>query len=242
MMNVKGLKKCLAGVSTLGLALSLAACNNKDEQIRGKGYTLSDIVNSKEKHQIIVTNKDSSEDDDHENDHVVWAGFIGKGQIEGIYLDGMIYDYGYKDMKNQSDKELRENLTDMGEDYDVGGRDNNSTFATAQAGTKLYTDLDDMSANPDNDDLADVVSLDAKFKDHGQFNHGSGLTESVSKPAYSNVQKESNKEWITYTSNADSGDTANYQMHIKMGETNLKPQIENVKDTLKKYKNAKEEE
>jgi hypothetical protein len=48
MMNVKGLKKCLAGVSTLGLALSLAACNNKDEQIRGKGYTLSDIVNSKE--------------------------------------------------------------------------------------------------------------------------------------------------------------------------------------------------
>lgn len=239
-MNVKGLKKCLAGVSTLDLALSLAACNNKDEQIRGKGYTLSDIVNSKEKHQIIVTNKDSSEDDDHENDHVVWAGFIGKGKIEGIYLDGMIYDYGYKDMKKQSNQELRENLTDMGEDYDVG--DEKSTFTTVQVGTKLYTDLDDYSANPDNDDLADVVSLNAKFKNHGQFKFGSGLTDSVSEPTYNRVQQEFNKKWITYTASEGTPDKENYQMHIKMGETNMKPQIENVKDTLKKYNNAKEEE
>lgn len=61
----------------------------------------------------------------------------------------------------------------MGKDYDVGGPDSKSTFTTALAGTKLYTALDDYSINTDNDTLADVVSLDAYFKDHGQFNFGS---------------------------------------------------------------------
>lgn len=239
---MKILKKCVLGASTLGIALSLEACNDQKSSQSGKqkGYTLSDILNSKEKHQIIVTNKDSGEDDDHENDHVVWAGFIGNGQIEGIYLDGIIYDYGYKDMKNQSDKDFKQNLTDMGEDYDVG--DHKSTFATAKAETKLYSDLDDYSANPDNDDLADIVSLNAKFKNNGQFKFDSGLTDSVSEPTYNRVQQESNKKWITYTASEGTPDKENYQMHIKVGKTNLKPQIENVEETVKKYNNAKETE
>lgn len=234
MMNVKGLKKCLAGVSTLGLVLSLGACNNQDEQNSSKGYTLSDIVNSKEKHQIVVTDERS----DNEEGHVVWAGFIGKGELDAIYLDGTEYDYGYKDLKGQNNKDFKQNLTDMGSDYEGKSK---SIFTNAKAETKLYTNLDDYSVH-NNDKLTDVVGLNAKFKDNDQFKYGSGLTHSVSKPGYNKVRIESNKKWITYTSGGISARTDDYQMHIKMGENKMEPKMENVEDTLKKYDNAKEEE
>lgn len=228
-MNVKGLKKCLAGVSTLGLALSLAACNDQESSQSGnnKGYTLSDILNSKEKHQIVVTDDNQSD----EEGHVVWAGFVGEGELDGIFLNGMDYDYGYDSLRGQSDKEFKNNLTEMGKDYDAGDK---STFATSKAESIL-------TKEGNKNDKAEMVNYHVKFKNNNNFKYDKNLNSSINNTLFDRAKKTDDSNWTTFYASENS-DNPGYQMHIKTGKSKMQPKMENVKETIKKYDNAKEEE
>ena len=79
---MKILKKCVLGSIAIGLSLSLVACNNGGSDNNNENtVSLSNVLNSKKMLPIVVTH----------DKQVSWAGYIGKGKIKAMYLDGTVY-------------------------------------------------------------------------------------------------------------------------------------------------------
>lgn len=228
-------KKWMVGLSAIGLTIGLTACGNDDTKSPNEGdYTLSDVLNSKKEYEVVVTDKDNEEDG-----HVVWGGFIGKGNIEGVFLDGTMYDFGYNELKNLSKDEFEESLNDMGKDYMSGKFPRQ--LVTAKGTTELLTNVGNEGDEKTPKGKADAVSLNLKF--NKKEDEDSGLKKSVSDPNYTKVSKKSeNSEWATIEAGNQtvSDDYEDYAMHIKLGkgkDVNLK--LDNVKETKDKHKNVK---
>lgn len=226
-------KKWMVGLSAIGLTVGLTACGNEESKDPNEGdYTLSDVVNSKEEYEIVVTNNS----DDEEDGHVVWGGFIGKGKIKGVYLDATDYGFGYNDLKKLSTNEFKESLNDMGADYMNG--DSPRSLVTTKGNSIVYTDVGD---DGNSEGKADAVGLDLKFSNKDDVDNG--LKEAVTEPTYSEVvKKDKSNEWATIKSGyqAMNDDYDNYEMHIQLGEgkdANLK--LENIQETKDKYENVK---
>lgn len=230
-------KKWMVGLSAIGLAVGLTACGNDNKQPNEGDYTLSDVLNSKEKYEIVVTDNDSEEEG-----HVVWGGFIGKGDIEGVYLDGTMYDFGYKELKNLSRDEFEKSLNDMGKDY-MSGRFPRS-LVTTKGSSELLTNLGDEGGENTPKGKADAVSLNMKFQN--KKDEDSGLQKGVSEPNYTKVvEKEKDSEWATIKAGNQTvnDDYENYEMHIKLGkgkDFNLK--LDDIEETKDKHKNVKIED
>lgn len=221
---MKNIKKYILGIILIGLTIALAACGNENKN--EGNYTVSDVLNAKKTVPIIVTDsKDESEDD-----HVVWAGFIGQGKVKAMFLDGTNYDFGYKDLKKLSDEKYNESLIDMGKDYEP----NPFKYVTAKSKTVLKPNW----KSEDNDeDKAEAVTL--KFTKKGNDSRYGGVRDAMNNAVYSKVvEKEDDDKWATIKSEQSDSDTSGYEMHIKLGEgkeNNLK--LEDVKETKKKYNN-----
>lgn len=218
---MKTFKKCMMVIGALALTASLSACGNNDSG----NYTVSDALNSNKMLPIVVTdnNKDYK-------DHVVWAGYIGKGKVKAMFLDGMIYDFGYKDLKKLSNEKYNRSLKDMGNDYDPVKR----KYVTSKTNAILKSDESSDSSK------AEAVSLD--FKNNDSDPAISSVKGVVSDPVYSKVGKKSNNndEWATIKSTENGTDYEDCQMHIKVGKgTNLK--LEDIEKTTDNYDNVEAE-
>lgn len=228
---MKIIKKCALGLSAIGLTLSLSACGNDKENENEGEIGVSNVLNSKEMLPIVVTDSE----DESENDHLVWAGFIGQGKIKAMHLDGMMYDFGYKDLKKLSDEKFNSSLIDMGKDYEP----TQSEYVTAKAETVLKTNWE----STDNDDKqTEAVSLNfLKAGDDASF---SGVKDSINSAVFSNIEKkESDDEWSTIKSAETDTDYSGYEMHIKLGSdkrSNLK--LEDAYKAEKDYDNVKVDE
>lgn len=221
---MKNIKKYILGIILIGLTIALAACGN---QSKNEGnYTVSDVLNSKKMFPIIVTDSKN----ESEKDHVVWAGYIGKGKIKAMHLDGMNYDFGYKDLKKLSDEKYNESLIDMGKDYEP----TESEYVTARANNKLITNSNGK------DDTAKAINLN--FMKEGNDASYSGVKNAINEAIYSKVTEKKDKDkWSTIKSEQSDTDTSGFEMHIKLGEANnLK--LEDVKEAQKKYDNVEIEE
>lgn len=215
----------MLGFLVICLSLLLAACGNQNKN-EGK-YSVSDVLNGRKMVPIIVTD----EKDQTEKDHVIWAGYIGKGKIKAMYLDGMNYHFGFKDLKKLSDEKYNQSLIDMGKDKEPTPSD----YVTARGKNVLMTNW----YSKDNDDnKAEAINL--KFMKKGDDVSYSGVKKSINDAIYSHIkEKEDGDEWATILSGQDDGDTSGYQMHIKLGEgkdNNLR--LEDAKEASDKYDNV----
>lgn len=223
---MKIIKKCLLGLSAIGLTLSLSACGNKDSNEGDIG--MSNVLNSKKMLPIVVTEGEN----ESEKDHILWAGFIGQGKIKAMNLDGSTYHYGYKDLKKQTNKEFNRSVIEMGDDSEPKAR----KYITSQTNVKLTSNSDSDTDN----DKAKSVSLD--FLDDDDDIMARATKELVNAPNYSKVEKKEEKdEWATIkTTDTDAdADYDGYEMHIKLGgnkKSNLK--LEDVNKAEKDYDNV----
>lgn len=227
-------KKWMVGLSAIGLTVGLTACGNEESKDPNEGdYTLSDVLNSKESYEVVVTDDDSEEDG-----HVVWGGFIGKGNIEGVYLDATDYGFGYNELKKLSTKEFKESLNDMGNDYMSG------KFPRSLVTTKGSVSLIENINEDNSKDKADAVAMNVKFAN--KDDEDSGLEKGISKPYYSDIyEKEKDSEWTTIKadSTATEDEYDNYKMHIRLGGgKNFNLKLDNIEETKDKYNNVKVEE
>jgi hypothetical protein len=227
-LNMKNIKKLLLAIFVLGLTVALAACGNnkKDEG----DYTVSNVLNAKKMVPVVVTN---SKDGD-EKDHVVWAGYMGQGKVKAMFLDGMLYDYGYKDLKKLSDEKYNRSLIDMGKDY----KPTPFKYVTSKGKTILKTNY---KTEDNNKNKAEAVTL--KFMKKGK-QHG-GIRDAMNKAVYSKVaKKDKDDEWATIKSEQKDSegndvDTSGYEMHIKLGKGNAHNlKLEDAKETKKNYDNV----
>lgn len=230
-------KKCVVGLSTIGLTIGLTACGSDENKEPNEGdITVSDVLNSDEQYEIVVT--DSSNED---KGHVVWGGFIGDNKIKAVYLDGTDYGYGYNELKKLSQDEYEQSLKDMGQEY-MGGKAP-SSMITAKGNAELLTNLGDEGNEETKKGKADAVSLKAnspKFTEEKV--EYSGLKKSINDANYTNVtKKEKDDEWSTIKAGNQTvnSDYEDYEMHIKTGEGkkfNLK--LDDVNETKDKYDNV----
>lgn len=232
-------KKWMVGLSAIGLTIGLTACGNDDTKSPNEGdYTLSDVLNSKKEYEIVVTDNNSDQDG-----HVVWGGYIGKGKIKGVFLDGMNYDYGYNELKELSNEKFKESLLDMGKEYMKGKAP--SSLVTKEGSIDLFTNLGNEADESTPKGKADAVSLNAKFNNKSEKEkvEYKGLEDSINEPNYTKVSEKSKEnKWATINAGnqTSSDDYEDYAMHIKLGEgkdVNLK--LDNVKETKDKHKNVK---
>lgn len=224
---MKIIKKCALGLSAIGLTLSLSACGNDKENENEGEIGVSNVLNSKEMLPIVVT--------DSENEAVAWAGYIGQGKVKAMYLDGMAYDFGYKDLKKLSNKGFNNSVVDMGKDFEPKPRN----YVTSKTNVQLYTGSESTDENK-----AEEVSLD--FLNDDEDPKVSSVSDIVSKPVYSKVaEKDEDDEWATIKA-IQSDDDVNYNgydMHIKLGSdkhSNLK--LEDAEKASKDYDNVKVDE
>lgn len=224
---MKKKKVYMLGFLVICLSLLLAACGNQNKN-EGK-YSVSDVLNGRKMVPIIVTDNKNEQ----EKDHVVWAGYIGKGKIKAMYLDGMIYHFGYKDLKKLSDEKYNESLIDMGKDF----KPNAFHYVTARGKNVLMTNW----YSKDNDDnKTEAVNL--KFMKKGSGGSYIGVKDAINKAIFSHVtEKKDNDEWATMKSAQEEqdGDETGYEMHIKLGkgkDNNLR--LEDAKEASDKYDNV----
>lgn len=223
---MKIIKKCLLGVSAIGLTLSLSACGNKDSNEGDIG--MSNVLNSKKMLPIVVTEGEN----DAEKDHILWAGFIGNGKVKAMNLDGTTYFYGYKDLKKLSNKEFNKSIIEMGKDSEPTPRE----YVTSKTNVKLKPNSD----TDTNSDKAESVSLD--FLNNDDDIKVRTTKTIVSNPNYSKVvKKEKNDEWSTIkaTDTDEESDYKGYEMHIKIDKnekSNLK--LDDIKEAEKNYDNV----
>lgn len=221
---MKIFKKCAMGLSAVAVTLSLSACGNSSGNENEGEYGVSNVLNSKEMLPVVVTNNN----DESEKDHVVWAGFIGKGKVKAMYLDGMMYDYGYHDLKKLDNKGFNESVVDMGKDFDPTPRE----YVSSKTDVNLNTDSEE-------DNKASDISLE--FLNNSEDAKVSSVKDVVSEPVYSVVkEKDKDDEWATIKSTETDTDYSGYEMHIKLGKgkkANLK--LDDIKDAEKDYDNVK---
>lgn len=225
---MKIFKKCAMGLSAVAVTLSLSACGNSSGNENEGEYGVSNVLNSKEMLPVVVTDSENEGD----KDHLVWAGFIGQGKIKAMHLDGMVYDFGYKDLKKLNNKKFNSSLIDMGKDYEP----TESKYVTAKAETILKTNW----KSTDNDeDKTEAVGM--KFLKSGDGASYSGVKDSINNAVFSNVsEKENDDEWATIKSGETDTDYSGYEMHIKLGKgkkANLK--LDDPKKAEKDYDNVK---
>lgn len=225
---MKIIKKCLLGLAAVGLTVSLSACGNGNKDSNEGEIGMSNVLNSKEMLPVVVTEGEN----EAEKDHILWAGFIGNGKVKAMNLDGSTYFYGYKDLKNLSDKEFNKSVIEMGKDSEPTPRE----YITSKTNVKLEPNDD-----PDtNTDKAESVSLD--FLNNDDDIKVRTTKEIVSNPNYSKVvKKEKNDEWSTIktTDTDEESDYKGYEMHIKIDKnekSNLK--LDNIKKAEKDYDNV----
>lgn len=227
---MKIIKKCLLGITAVGLTLSLSACGKKNDN--EGNVTVSNALNSKEMLPVVVTeSKDGSQ-----KNHVAWAGYIGQGKVKAMFLDGTNYNYDYKDLKKLNDEDFNESLKDMGKDYFDGRFP--QKYVTSQTDVVLKTNY----KSSDNDDnKTEAVSL--KFDKHDNDKKHPGLKKAINNPIYSKVtEKKKDDEWATIKSEEteEDSDYSGYEMHIKLGKdprSNFK--LEDAKKATKDYDNVK---
>lgn len=220
---MKMMKKCLLGLSAIGLTLSLSACGNKDSNEGDIG--MSNVLNSKKMLPIVVTNS--------EDESVVWAGFIGQGKVKAMYLDGMMYDYGYKDLKKLNNEDFNESVIEMGKDFDPKPR----KYVTSKTDVQLTTNSDSESSD---ENKTEKVSLN--YLNNDEDPKISSVRDVVSNPEYSKITKKSeDDEWATMKTSHEENDTEynGYEMHIKLGgnkKSNFK--MEDAEKAKKDYDNV----
>lgn len=207
------------------LSLVLSACSGSSKN-EGK-ITMSDVLNGKKMVPVVVTD----EKDETEDDHVVWAGYIGKGKIKAMHLDGMMYGFGYKDLKKLDDEKFDQSLVDMGKDYEP----TQSKYVTARGKNVLMTNW----YSKDNDDnKAEAVNL--KFMRKGDDPSFAGVKSAINNAVFTHIEeKDEDDAWATITSGIEEGDTSGYEMHIKLGkgkDFNLK--MEDADKAKEKYDNV----
>lgn len=227
---MKIIKKCLLGITAVGLTMSLSACGNKNDN--EGNITVSNALNSKEMLPIVVTNSK----DESEKNHVVWAGYIGQGKVKAMLLEDTYYNYGYKDLKKLNNKDYNDSLKDMGKDYFDGKFPRN--YVTSKADTILKTNY----KSSDNDDnKTEAVSLD--FLNNSSKPEYSSVKDVVNGATYSHItKKKKDDEWATIKSedSEEDSDYSGYEMHIKLGKdprSNFK--LEDAKKATKDYDNVK---
>lgn len=225
---MKIIKKCLLGLAAVGLTVSLSACGNGNKDSNEGEFGMSNVLNSKKMIPIVVTNT--------EDESVSWAGFIGKGKVKAMYLDGMTYDYGYKDLKKLNNDEFNESIVEMGKDFEPHPR----KYVTSKTNVQLTTSSD----SEVDENKTEKVSLD--FLNNDDDPKISSVKDIVSNPVYSKVLKKTEgNEWATLKAFKEDDDTKynGYEMHIKLGKnpkSNLK--MEDAEKAEKDYDNVKVDE
>lgn len=227
-------KKCVVGLSTIGLTIGLTACGSDENKEPNEGdITLSDVLNSDEQYEVVVTDNNSED-----KGHVVWGGFIGDNKIKGVYLDGTDYGYGYDELKKLSQDEYEQSLKDMGEAH-MGG-EHPRKLIDMTANVELLTNLGDEGDEETKKGKADAVSFESKSVN--KDDKDKGLDAVINEPNYTNVtEKSKESEWSTIKAGNQTvnSDYEDYEMHIKTGEGkkfNLK--LDDVEETKDKYDNV----
>lgn len=225
---MKIIKKCLVGITAIGLTLSLSACGKKDSNEGDFG--MSNVLNSKKLLPVVVTEGNNKE----EKNHILWAGFIGQGKVKAMNLQSPTYFYGYKDLKKESDEEFNKSVMKMGRDTEPTPR----KYITSKTNLKLTENLDsDKKGNKAKSQSLDFLNKSDDIKI-------SSTRELINYPQYSKVvKKEDGDNWATIKTTdkaeEDDSDYKGYEMHVKLGEgNNYNFKIDDTDKAPKDYKNV----
>ena len=215
---MKIIKRCVFGLMIIGVSLTLAACNNGGSDKKGN-VSLSNVLNSKKMLPIVVTH----------NKQVSWAGYIGKGKIKAMYLDGTLYDYGYNDLKKLDNKDFNESVVYMGKDYKPKSR----KYQSSKANINITTDSDTETK---------VSEISFDYLDDSKNLDVSSVKHIVSEPRFNEVlPKDKEEEWASMKyieEEDDDPEGTGYVMHVKVGkQVNLK--LDDVEESKKNYDNVK---
>ncbi|HDF2935117.1 TPA: hypothetical protein PC496_000781 [Clostridioides difficile] len=216
---MKILKKCVLGSIAIGLSLSLVACNNGGSDNNNENtVSLSNVLNSKKMLPIVVTH----------DKQVSWAGYIGKGKIKAMYLDGTVYDYGYNDLKKLNNKKFNESIVYMGKDYKPKPR----KYQSSKANINITTDTDTETK---------VSEISFDYLDDSKKLDVSSVKDIVSEPRFNEVlPKDKDEEWASMKyveEEEDDPEGTGYVMHVKVGkQVNLK--LDDVEKSEKQYDNV----
>ena len=215
---MKIIKRLMAGVVAISLTVALSGCGNSEPS----GIAVSDALNAKEMLPIIATNSS--------NDEIKWAGYIGKGKIKALYLEGSQTSTSYRELKKYSNEDFDEALKSFSSIRDGDGKVvKKEKFITKKAETILTPNEDG--------DKTDHVSFNFLDKNKG-IDH-TFLKQLIEEDVYSStVEKNPDSEWSVIKAQTDEDDSSEGDaLHIKTSK-NYGIKMENPEKYTEKYDNV----
>lgn len=209
----------MAGVAAISLTVALSGCGNSEPS----GIAVSDALNAKEMLPIIATNSS--------NDSIKWAGFIGKGKIKAIYLNGSYSDVSYRELKKYNNEDFEDAIKSLGVIHNDDGK--------VVRKEKLITKKAETILTPNEDgDKTDYVSFN--FLDKNKDIEHTALKDLINEDTYSSiVEKNPESEWSVIKAPTDEDDTSEGDaLHIKTSK-NYGIKMEDPEKYTEKYDNAK---
>lgn len=216
---MKIIKRLMAGVAAISLTVALSGCGNSEPS----GIAVSDALNAKEMLPIIATNSS--------NDSIKWAGFIGKGKIKAIYLNGSYSDVSYRELKKYNNEDFEDAIKSLGVIHNDDGK--------VVRKEKLITKKAETILTPNEDgDKTDYVSFN--FLDKNKDIEHTALKDLINEDTYSSiVEKNPESEWSVIKAPTDEDDTSEGDaLHIKTSK-NYGIKMEDPEKYTEKYDNAK---
>lgn len=215
---MKIIKRLMAGVAAISLTVALSGCGNSEPS----GIAVSDVLNAKEMLPIIATNSS--------DDSIKWAGFIGKGKIKAIYLNGSYSDVSYRELKKYNNEDFEDAIKSLGVIHNDDGK--------VVRKEKLITKKAETILTPNEDgDKTDYVSFN--FLDKNKDIEHTALKDLINEDTYSSiVEKNPESEWSVIKAPTDEDDTSEGDaLHIKTSK-NYGIKMENPEKYTEKYDNV----
>lgn len=215
---MKIIKRLMAGVAAISLTVALSGCGNSEPS----GIAVSDALNAKEMLPIIATNSS--------DDSIKWAGFIGKGKIKAIYLNGSYSDVSYRELKKYNNEDFEDAIKSLGVIHNDDGK--------VVRKEKLITKKAETILTPNEDgDKTDYVSFN--FLDKNKDIEHTALKDLINEDTYSSiVEKNPESEWSVIKAPTDEDDTSEGDaLHIKTSK-NYGIKMEDPEKYTEKYDNA----
>ncbi len=210
------------------LIFILVACGSNDENKKDKDepttIKLSDILNSKEERQIVMT----EETDNTESPQIRWAGVIGNGKLE-IHPYAAKRDFEFDEIKELKLADYKEYLQSEDEDYSSYYGNKKLNIKPEKAGLLVGYD----KTNKTRGLMFDVKSEGNFEKDIKYAQNYAYIDTSGPKPeGWMTIQTEESRD-------LNDEITTPYVLHIKKKSDNELLKIEDKEKDKDEYNNVK---